>query len=79
MYKIKLSSAQKLNIKGVPVNLSTWFFDLNQNWNWLPFVVSKNVTVSDALANLNASEGDFIKSQSAFLSKPRQPNKASRK
>jgi hypothetical protein len=66
MYKIKLSSAQKLNIKGVPVNLSTWFFDLNQNWNWLPFVVSKNVTVSDALANLNASEGDFIKSQSLF-------------
>ncbi|MGO4904523.1 LamG-like jellyroll fold domain-containing protein [Flavobacterium sp. W20_MBD1_R3] len=66
MYKIKLSSAQKLNIKGVPVNLNTWFFDLNQNWNWLPFVVSKNVTVSDALANLNASEGDFIKSQSLF-------------
>lgn len=66
MYKIKLSSAQKLNIKGVPVNLNTWSFDLNQNWNWLPFVVSKNVTVSDALANLNASEGDFIKSQSLF-------------
>lgn len=66
MYKIKLSSAQKLNIKGVPVDLNTWFFDLNQNWNWLPFVVSKNATVTDALANLNASEGDFIKSQSLF-------------
>ncbi|SDX72735.1 LamG-like jellyroll fold domain-containing protein [Flavobacterium degerlachei] len=66
MYKIKLSVAQKLNIKGVPVDLNTWFFDLNQNWNWLPFVVSKNATVTDALANLNASEGDFIKSQSLF-------------
>jgi hypothetical protein len=66
MYKIKLSAAQKLNIKGVPVDLNTWFFDLNQNWNWLPFVVSKNVLVTDALANLNASEGDFIKSQSLF-------------
>ncbi|PQB09088.1 hypothetical protein BST83_00075 [Polaribacter filamentus] len=41
-------------------------FDLNQNWNWLPFVVSRNVTVSDALANLDASDGDFIKSQSLF-------------
>ncbi|EIA09131.1 LamG domain-containing protein [Flavobacterium frigoris] len=66
MYKIKLSAAQKLNIKGVPVDLNTWFFDLSQNWNWLPFVVSKNVLVTDALANLNASEGDFIKSQSLF-------------
>jgi hypothetical protein len=66
MYKIKLSVAQKLNIKGVSVDLNTWFFDLNQNWNWLPFVVSKNVPVSDALANLDASDGDFIKSQSLF-------------
>ncbi|RTZ01666.1 T9SS type A sorting domain-containing protein [Flavobacterium sp. RSP49] len=66
MYKIKLTTAQKLNIKGVPVDLNTWFFDLKQNWNWLPFVVSKNVPVSDALANLDASDGDFIKSQSSF-------------
>jgi hypothetical protein len=66
MYKIKLSVAQKLNIKGVSVDLNTWFFDLNQNWNWLPFVVSRNVPVSDALANLDASDGDFIKSQSLF-------------
>lgn len=66
MYKIKLATAQKLNIKGIPVNLNTWFFDLNQNWNWLPFVVSKNVLVTDALANLKASDGDLIKSQSLF-------------
>lgn len=66
MYKVKLTSAQKLNIKGIPVDLNTWFFDLSQNWNWLPFVVSKNVPVADALANLNASDGDLIKSQSLF-------------
>jgi hypothetical protein len=66
MYKIKLTTAQKLNIKGVPVNLNTWYFDLVQNWNWLPFVVSKNIPIGDALANLNASDGDFIKSQSLF-------------
>ncbi len=66
MYKIKLSKAQKLNIKGVPVDLNKWFFDLDQNWNWLPFVVSKNIPVTDALANLNASDGDLIKSQSLF-------------
>ncbi len=66
MYKIKLAAAQKLNIKGMPVDLNTWYFDLVQNWNWLPFVVSKNVSIGDALANLNASDGDFIKSQSLF-------------
>lgn len=66
MYKIKLEKGQNFNIKGIPVNLSTWFFDLNPNWNWLPYVVSKNIPVADALANFNASEGDLIKSQSSF-------------
>ncbi|RCH55713.1 laminin G [Mucilaginibacter hurinus] len=66
MYKFKLATAQKLNIKGVPVDLNTWFFDLTAGWNWLPFVVSKNIPVADALANLKASDGDLIKSQSLF-------------
>lgn len=66
MYKIKLTTPQKFNIKGVPVDLNTWYFDLVQNWNWLPFVVSKNIPIGDALANLNATDGDFIKSQSLF-------------
>ncbi len=66
MYKFRLETAQKLNIKGTPVDLNTWSFDLTTNWNWLPFVVSKNIPVGDALANLNASDGDVIKSQSAF-------------
>lgn len=68
MYKIKLSSSQNLNIKGIPVDLKTWFFNVSQNWNWLPFVVSKNVPIGEALANLEATEGDFIKSQSLFAS-----------
>ena len=66
MYKIKLSKEQKLNIKGVPVDLNTWSIDLKQNWNWLPFVVSKNIPIGDALANYKASDGDLIKSQSEF-------------
>lgn len=66
MYKIKLATGQKLNIKGVPVDLNTWAFNLAQGWNWLPFVVPKNVAIGDALANLKATEGDVIKSQSLF-------------
>lgn len=66
MYKIKLAKEQNLNIKGVQVNLNTWSFNLNQYWNWLPFVVSKNIPIGDALANYKASDGDLIKSQSSF-------------
>jgi hypothetical protein len=66
MYKIKLATGQKLNIKGIPVDLNTWAFNLAQGWNELPFVVSKNVPIGDALANLKATEGDVIKSQSLF-------------
>lgn len=66
MYKIKLSTQQKLNIKGVPVDLNTWFFNLNKNWNWLPYVVTKNKLLDEALANYKASDGDIIKSQSSF-------------
>jgi hypothetical protein len=66
MYKIKLSKQQKLNIKGIPVDLNTWSINLNQNWNWLPFVVSKNIPIGDALANYKPSDGDLIKSQSEF-------------
>ncbi|MFM2439098.1 MAG: hypothetical protein RLZ16_95, partial [Bacteroidota bacterium] len=66
MYKIKLAKAQSLNIKGVPIDLSTWQIYLNQYWNWLPFVVAKNTPIGDALANFNATDGDLIKSQSEF-------------
>lgn len=66
MYKVNLATAQKLNIKGVPVNLNTWTINLTTGWNWLPFVVSKNIPITDALANLKASDGDVIKSQSLF-------------
>ena len=66
MYKVKLANSQNLNIKGIPVDLATWNFNLTPNWNWLPYVVSKNVPVGEALANFTPVEGDLIKSQSEF-------------
>ncbi|WP_104808213.1 LamG-like jellyroll fold domain-containing protein [Polaribacter filamentus] len=66
MYKIKQSVSQNLNIQGVPVDLDTWSFNLSENWNWLPYVVARNTKIDEALANLDAKEGDFIKSQSEF-------------
>jgi hypothetical protein len=66
MYKIKQSISQNLNIQGVSVNLDTWSFNLSEKWNWLPYVASRNAKIDEALANLDAKEGDLIKSQSEF-------------
>jgi hypothetical protein len=66
MYKFKLANANQIKLKGVPADLNTWSFNLQTGWNWLPFVVNKNIPLGDALANLNPSEGDLIKSQNLF-------------
>jgi len=53
-------------LKGVPVNLNTWSFNLQSGWNWLPYVANKNIPIGDALSNLDPSEGDLVKSQNLF-------------
>jgi hypothetical protein len=66
MYKFKLAKATDMKLKGIPVDLNTWSFNLQTGWNWLPFVANKNIPIGDALTNLNPSEGDLIKSQNLF-------------
>ncbi|CAL2104919.1 putative secreted protein (Por secretion system target) [Tenacibaculum sp. 190524A02b] len=66
MYKIKLAKAQALNLQGSAVNINTWNFDIKENWNWLPYPITSNETVSEALAYFNATDGDVIKSQNLF-------------
>ena len=66
MYKFKLANANQIKLKGIPVDLNTWSFNLQTGWNWLPFVANKNIPIGDALSNLNPTEGDLIKSQSLF-------------
>ncbi len=66
MYKFKLAKPNEFKLKGVPADLSTWSFNLQSGWNWLPFVANKNIPLGDALANLNPSDGDLIKSQNLF-------------
>jgi hypothetical protein len=66
MYKVNLAIAQTLSLIGEKVNLDTWSFQIKQNWNWLPYVLSKNVLLNQAMANFDAEDGDVIKSQSKF-------------
>jgi len=66
MYKWKLSEAQRMIVQGPQINLNTWTAELTANWNWLPFPGFKNARIQEALAELDVSEGDFVKSQSEF-------------
>ncbi|MEW7279838.1 LamG-like jellyroll fold domain-containing protein [Aquimarina sp. 2201CG1-2-11] len=66
MYKLKLEKENNLSIKGIKVNLDEWFYELHENWNWLPFVVGNNTPINDALAFFEPEDGDVIKSQNLF-------------
>jgi hypothetical protein len=68
MYKMRFANPneQYLSVIGRKVDLESWNFDIQQNWNWLPYVVSRNAPLNDALANFNPNEGDVIKSQNKF-------------
>lgn len=64
-YRIKLNTAQKMILSGVPISLSN-VINLTTNWNNLPYIASRNLQVKDALSGFDAQDGDQIKSQSQF-------------
>ncbi|PCH77557.1 MAG: laminin G [Flavobacteriaceae bacterium] len=66
MYKVKMSNAQILKIKGPLIPVSKWTFNVQKNWNWLPYPLLGNKKVKEALAYFDAEEGDVIKSQNLF-------------
>ncbi|WP_040397028.1 LamG-like jellyroll fold domain-containing protein [Cesiribacter andamanensis] len=66
MYKLKLAQANTLRLQGRGVDLGEWKATLSNGWNWLGYPISHNVSLNDALALLQAREGDVIKNQTAF-------------
>ena len=66
MYKVFLTNEQSLIINGSKVDISTWEFDVQENWNWLPYPYNSNHSVNEVLALFNAEDGDVIKSQTKF-------------
>lgn len=66
MYKLYFATPQTFSIKGTYIDLSSWKYPVNTNWNWLPYPLPFNRLVSDALAYFDAASGDLIKSQTQF-------------
>ena len=66
MYLVNTNEASNVNFTGPVAQLNAHPITLNPNWTWLGYPVPFVVDINEALANLNASENDVVKSQSAF-------------
>ena len=66
MYKVSLANSQSLMVEGSPVDAGAFSFDIQENWNWLPYPFPGNNSVNESLALFDAVDGDVIKSQGAF-------------
>jgi hypothetical protein len=66
MYKVKLANANNLVLGGSEVDVDLWTTTINAGWNWLGYPLTNNVSSNEALALLDANEGDVIKSQRTF-------------
>jgi hypothetical protein len=68
-YKIKLAQQDTLLHIGARINPDSTIATINvvPGWNWIGYVATKNVAVSEALGNYTAAvTGDLIKSQYEF-------------
>ncbi|MDL2290177.1 T9SS type A sorting domain-containing protein [Paludibacteraceae bacterium OttesenSCG-928-F17] len=66
MFKIKMHEASVLQMAGTPVNPQETPITLLPNWNWIAYIPQGVLTVQQALAGLQPSEGDLIKDQGSF-------------
>lgn len=65
-YKIKVSQIDTLVLVGDVLDPTNRTIDLRQGWNWIGFISIRNQSVTDALGNLNPTDGDIIKGKSQF-------------
>jgi hypothetical protein len=66
MYKISMSAPRTFTLAGNPADPQALPITLKQDWNWIGYTAQASLPLEDALADLDASEGDLIKGQSRF-------------
>ena len=66
MYKMKMQSAATLSVPGTLANSALHPITLAKGWSWIGYVPQHATPVNEALAGLNATEGDLIKGQNSF-------------
>ena len=66
MFMIQLSSATNVTLEGYEVNPAEHPITLGTNWKWISYPLSTNISVEEAFASANPSNGDYVKSQTGF-------------
>jgi hypothetical protein len=66
MYLVNTNEASDVTFTGPVANMMNHPITLNHNWTWIGYPSPFALDINDALANLNASEGDVVKTQSNF-------------
>lgn len=67
MFLLQSPMAQKLSVSGLAIHEKEKLaLDILPNWNYISYLSSVNLPISEALAGFEAVEGDIIKSQDRF-------------
>ena len=65
-YMVRLSEAGSILHEGDPIDPVTVSIELSDRWNWIGFTPATALSLEAALEDLEASDEDLIKSQTAF-------------
>lgn len=72
MYMMRSAKAKTLDISGAPIDTKTCKLSIigtkddgTARWNYISYLPADNMTLKEALAGYEASEGDIVKSQTA--------------
>ena len=60
MYKVQMDEAAQVQLSGLLFNAAFRSIPLREGWNWMGYPVAKIMTPTEALAKLEAEEGDVI-------------------
>ena len=66
MFMIQMSAAHTLELEGYVVNPADYPITLGTNWKWIGYPLAAEISVEEAFASANPSNGDYVKSQKGF-------------
>ena len=67
MFLLQSPMTQKLSVSGLAIHeKENLTLDILPNWNYISYLSTVNLPISEALAGFEAVEGDIIKSQDRF-------------
>ncbi len=66
MYKVRLTNAGQIKLKGAPFSTDDHGIDVNADWNYLGYLPQEQMTLEEALVSYSPTPGDLIKTETQF-------------